>query len=128
MAPPRRFNTLMPLPGASPYEDALDALAKKLGQAAIEEPMPISKFKSDYSGLLREALSGHLSQLSRNNERFLLLSERQVIALAAPQDQVKSLSSTLAGIDPPGVKLDLSQLHSRSAREMYSIAPRGQAK
>lgn len=113
---------------SSPYEDALDALSKKLGQASIEEPMPISKFKSDYSGLLREALSGHLSQLSRNQERFLVLSEMQVIALAASQKQEKSLSSALRGIDSPSVKLDLSRIHTRGAGEMYSLAPRGQTK
>ena len=40
------------------FTQAVESLARKLGVAASETPMPISKFKSDYSGLLRDARAG----------------------------------------------------------------------
>ena len=51
------------------YTLAVQSLAEKLGVTANDDPMPLSKFKSAYSGLLNAALKGSVQQISRGRER-----------------------------------------------------------
>ena len=88
------------------FTQAVESLARKLGVAASETPRPISKFKSDYSGLLRDARAGQLQQISRGGERYLVLSEAQVIAMERSSSQQRSLADTLASVQAPSGALD----------------------
>ena len=88
------------------FARAVESLARKLGVAASDTPMPISKFKSDYSGLLRDSKAGELQQISRGSERYLVLSEDQVIAMERSSSQQRSLADTLASVQAPSGALD----------------------
>ncbi len=88
------------------FAKAVESLARKLGVAASDTPMPISKFKSDYSGLLRDAKAGELQQISRGSERYLVLSEDQVIAMERSGSQHRTLADTLASVPAPSSPLD----------------------
>ncbi|GAA3985357.1 hypothetical protein GCM10022279_05680 [Comamonas faecalis] len=91
---------------ADVFTEAVESLARKLGVAASDTPMPISKFKSDYSGLLRDARAGALQQISRGGERYLVLSEAQVIAMERSSSQRRTLADTLASVQAPSSALD----------------------
>ncbi len=88
------------------FSRAVESLARKLGVAASDTPMPISKFKSDYSGLLRDSKAGELQQISRGSERYLVLSEDQVIAMERSSSQRRTLADTLASVQKPSSPLN----------------------
>ncbi len=90
------------------FARAVESLARKLGVAASDTPMPISRFKSDYSGLLRDSRAGELQQISRGSERYLVLSEEQVIAMERSGSQRRTLADTLASVQAPSSPLDAS--------------------
>lgn len=90
------------------YTCAVQSIAQTLGVTAKDEPMPISKFKSNYSGLLRAALNGSVQQISRGRERYVVLTEGQVIALAKLRGNQMSLADTLASIQIPPMALAAS--------------------
>ena len=98
------------------FARAVESLARKLGVAASDTPMPISKFKSDYSGLLRDSKAGELQQISRGSERYLVLSEDQVIAMERSSSQRKTLADTLASVPAPSSPLDASSALLPGAR------------
>lgn len=104
------------------FVSAVHILAEWLGAEIEDDPMPISKFKSNYSSLLREALSGHLKQISRGRERYVVLTEDQVIAMAGQRNKGGSLADTIASIATPTAKLDTSGVLTRgSMYEPYSL-------
>ena len=80
------------------FARAVESLARKLGVAASDTPMPISKFKSDYSGLLRDSKAGELQQISRGSERYLVLSEDQVIAMVGDTPVKATISGVIRGL------------------------------
>ena len=90
--------------------EALDVLAGKLGLSVCDSPMPISKFKANYSELLCNAMAGQLQQISRGKERYLVLSEAQVIAMMRSSSKRTTLADTLASIQTPSGFLDDSMV------------------
>jgi len=108
------------------FSKAVESLARKLGVAASDTPMPISKFKSDYSGLLRGAKAGELQQISRGGERYLVLSEEQVIAMERSSSQRKTLADTLASVQAPSSPLDMSSALLPGERHAPFALPQAQ--
>lgn len=107
---------------ADSFSRAVESLARKLGVAASDTPMPISRFKSDYSGLLRDARAGELQQISRGSERYLVLSEDQVIAMERSGSQRRTLADTLASVQTPSSPLDASAaLLPGARREPFAL-------
>jgi hypothetical protein len=110
------------------FTQAVESLARKLGVAASDTPMPISKFKSDYSGLLRDARAGQLQQISRGGERYLVLSEAQVIAMERSSSQRRTLADTLASVQAPPSTLDTSLALLPGERHEPFTLPQPQAR
>ncbi len=109
-------------PGTDLFAKAVESLARKLGVDASDTPMPISRFKSDYSGLLRGARAGQLQQISRGGERYLVLSEEQVIAMERSSSQRRTLADTLASVQAPSGALDTaSVLLSGERHEPFTL-------
>lgn len=113
------------MPEGDAFTSAVHSLAQRLGVTATVEPMPISKFKSDYSGLLTAALNGSVQQISRGRERFVLLTEQQVITLAKSSGNRSSLADTLASIQTPSMALDASVALVPGYQEQYSLKVSG---
>ncbi len=90
------------------FKSAVQYLAQKLGAVAKDEPMPISKFKSKYSDLLNAAQNGRVQQISRGRERYVLLTEEQVISMARSSSKRSSLADTLASIQAPAMPINAS--------------------
>lgn len=112
--------------GSDVFAKAVEELAGKLGSLVGDSPMPISKFKSDYNGLLRGATAGQLQQISRGKERYLVLSEKQVIAIVGTSGKQKTLADTLASIQAPSGSLDSSSITmSGSKQDPYSLPSLG---
>lgn len=109
------------------FSRAVENLARKLGVDASDTPMPISKFKSDYSGLLRDARAGQLQQISRGGERYLVLSEEQVIAMERSSSQRRTLADTLASVQAPSSPLDTSPALLPGERHEAFTLPQPQA-
>ncbi len=108
--------------GGDVFAKALEELAGKLGLLVSDSPMPISKFKSDYSGLLRGAMAGQLQQISRGNERYLVLTEEQVIAMVGSSSKRRTLADTLASVQAPSGHLDTSSaMMPGSKHDPYSL-------
>jgi len=95
--------------GGDVFSEALNELALKLGVSVSDSPIPISKFKVHYSGLLSSAMNGQLLQISRGNERYLVLTEEQVIAMVH-SNKKRTLADTLASIQVPTGHLDVSSV------------------
>lgn len=93
---------------ADKFTSAVECLAQTLGVPATDDPMPISKFKSDYRRLLKAALNGSVQQICLDAERFVLLTEKQVILLSRPSSRRNSLADTLASIQAPDMPLNAS--------------------
>ncbi len=108
------------------FTSAVQSLAQGLGVTVMDNPMPISKFKSDYSGLLRVALNGSVQQISRGRERYVILTEKQVIAMARSSSKGNTLADTLASIQIPSMRLDASvALVAGAKQEQYSLMDSG---
>ncbi len=108
------------------FVSALHALAGRLGVKVKDDPMPISKFKSDYSGVLKAASSGRLQQISRGRERFVVLTEEQVIAMVQSSSRKSSLADTLASIKVPSKPLDASAVMvAGSKHDPYALTDSG---
>ncbi|TAL92554.1 MAG: hypothetical protein EPN69_08340 [Rhodanobacter sp.] len=103
------------------FLSAMHSLAEKLGLMVKDAPMPISKFKSDYGSLLRGAMSGRLQQISRGSERYVVLTEDQVIAIVRSSNRRNSLADTLASIQTPSQPLDASVMVAGSRQDPYSL-------
>ncbi len=108
------------------FMSALHSLAERLGLKVKDDPMPISKFKSYYNGLLKAASSGRLQQISRGGERFVVLTEEQVIAMVGASRTKSSLADTLASIKAPSRPLDTSgAMVAGSKHDPYSLTDAG---
>lgn len=106
------------------FSSALRFLADRLGLVAGNEPMPISKFKASYGDLLEAASKGP-QQLSRGRERYVVLTEAQVIALAQSSARPASLAETLSSIKAPSAPLGASAAMVRGApQDQFSLTPR----
>lgn len=106
------------------FRKALEDMARELGMPVSTSPMPISKFKSDYSGLLRDAQAGELQQISRGRERYLVLTEDQVIAVvdSGRSRKRKTLADALASVErPTGVLNTASAMTPGSRYDPYSL-------
>lgn len=92
------------------FASAVQSLAQKLGATATDDPTPISEFKANYGGLLSAARSGRVQQISRGGERYVVLTEEQVIAIARFSSSRHSLADTLASIRAPTMILEASSV------------------
>lgn len=106
------------------FASSVQFLADKLGLAVEDHPMPISKFKASYSNLLKATLKS-LQQFSRGRDRYLVLTEDQVIALVHGGAKPTSLADTLASIKAPSTPIPASAVMVRGAKqEQYSLTKR----
>ena len=109
---------------ADKFASSVQFLAEKLDLAVNDDPMPISKFKASYNDLLKAALKA-LQQFSRGRDRYLVLTEDQVIALAHSGAKPTSLADTLASIKAPSTPIPASAVMVRGAKqEQYSLTKR----
>jgi hypothetical protein len=119
-----RSNYLRPELQPDKFASSVRLLADKLGLEVNLDPMPISKFKASSGSLLNASLKS-LQQLSRGRDRYLVLTEGQVIALANFGAKPTSLADTLASIKALSTPIPASAVMVRGAKqEQYSLTKR----
>lgn len=103
-------------PSATSNEDRHTALCAALGRLVgvadltrVDEPVNISAFKAAPSKYLDRSGEG-VQVIRRRNDLYVLLTEEQIITLAANTDMPRSLADTLADIPAPPL-LSLADLH-----------------
>ena len=90
------------------FTSVMDRLGQLLGLTVSHTQMPISHFKASYNELLRAANKGKIQQISRGQERYVLLTEDQVLALLQTGTRPRSLAASLSSITRPTSQLDES--------------------
>lgn len=107
------------------FRQALHSLAQRLGAALAPKTMSMAIFKGRYSRVFKDADRGAVQVITHAGNRYVVLSERQMVHLMGPSNKPHSLADTLAPMTPPSEPLDAGLvMMAGSGHEPFSLPDR----
>jgi hypothetical protein len=80
------------------FREAVRAISSRIGVPNYDADVTLTEFEMDTPGLLDQARDGWLGVVSRGNERFLILSEEQTMAIAAASNRGRTVAEAFDGL------------------------------